>query len=103
MTTPYDIPLARDLCAEKYKREHQYLLQISKELRRKGVDAQAVLSKGNPADIICEKASELDADLLILGSHGQSMLHKVLLGSVSESVIRHAPCSVVLVPAHPQK
>jgi nucleotide-binding universal stress UspA family protein len=56
------------------------------------------LLKGTAADGIIEKALELKADIIILGSHGHGLLHKALLGSVSEPVIRHAPGNIMVVP-----
>ena len=96
---PGDIQLARNINAEEIKREHRELLGISSRLREEGVNAQAVLMKGGAAEIIIQKAAELDAMMVLLGSHGHGLLHKVFLGSVSESVLRHAPCNVLVVPS----
>lgn len=99
LSMPGDVQLARDLSAEELKREHTELLAISSRLRSSGIDAHAILLKGDVPRLIVEKASQLEAEIIILGSHGHGMLHKALVGSVSESVIRHAPCSVLIVPA----
>ncbi len=99
ISTPGDVQVARDLSAEELKREHDELLSISSGLRNEGIDARAILLKGNAAKLIIKKATDLKADIIILGSHGHGMLHKALLGSVSESVMRHAPCNVMVVPA----
>ncbi len=96
--TPGDVQLARDLSAEEIKREHAQLLAISARLRSDGIEAQAMLVKGDPAKLIVEKAEELGAELIVVGSHGHGLLRKVLLGSVSEAVIRHARCNVMVVP-----
>ena len=93
-----DVQLARDLNAEELKREHNELLAISANLRKDGVDAQAILLKGHAAKRILEKAEELEADIILIGSHGHGLLHKALLGSVSEYIIRHATCNVMVVP-----
>lgn len=98
-TMPGDVQLARDLNAEELKREHAALLSISAKLRAEGLAAQALLLKGDPASQISEKANELDASMIILGSHGHGILHKAFLGSVSESVMKHARRSVLVVPA----
>jgi len=44
-------------------------------------------------------AHEWPADLIVTGSHGRHGLGRVLLGSVAEAAIRHAPCSVLVVRA----
>ncbi|MCF7816834.1 MAG: universal stress protein [Kiritimatiellales bacterium] len=99
MGLPGDVQLARDLSANEIKREHAQLLGMSSGLRGNGVDAQAILLKGDAAKLVLEKAGELSADIIVLGSQGHGLLHKALLGSVSEAVIRHAACSVMVVPA----
>jgi len=98
ITMPGDVQLARNLSAEEIKREHGQLQGISSSLRETGVDAQAILLKGEAAATIVEKARDLDADMIILGSHGHGLLHKALLGSVSEAVLRRANCNVLVVP-----
>jgi nucleotide-binding universal stress UspA family protein len=57
------------------------------------------LLNGSPESRIVEKAEELEADLIIVGSHGYNRWERLLLGSVSDSVIHHAPCSVLVVRA----
>ncbi len=94
-----DIELARDLCAEEYKREHRSLLGLSAFMRKEGVNAQAMLLKGDAAELILEKAAELHADMIVMGSCGHGLLRKVLVGSVAEAVLRKARCSVLIVPA----
>lgn len=55
------------------------------------------LLNGSPESRIVEKAEETNADLIIVGSHGYNRWERLLLGSVSDSVIHHAPCSVLVV------
>jgi nucleotide-binding universal stress UspA family protein len=52
---------------------------------------------GKPADVIVREAEEDAADLVVVGSRGAGALTRLLLGSVSESVLRHAPCPVLVV------
>lgn len=98
VSMPGDVQLARNLSAEEFKREHGQLLVMSAKLRDEGADAQAMLLKGDAAKLIVEKAKDLQADIIFLGSHGHGLLHKALLGSVSEAIIRHAGCNVLIVP-----
>jgi nucleotide-binding universal stress UspA family protein len=101
ISMPSDVQLARDLSAEEFKREHAQLLKISANLRKNGIDVQALLLAGNPAKQILKKANDLAADLIILGSHGHGLLRKALLGSVSEAVLHHATCNVLIIPPRP--
>lgn len=52
---------------------------------------------GSPESRIVETAESLPADLIVLGSHGYNRWERLLLGSVSNSVLHHAPCSVLVV------
>jgi universal stress protein A len=51
----------------------------------------------SPADAICALAKERGADRIVVGAHQRSGLSRILLGSVAESVVRHAPCDVHVV------
>jgi nucleotide-binding universal stress UspA family protein len=55
------------------------------------------LVEGDPGPDISRVASETNADVIVLGTHGRSGLGRLLMGSVAENVIRHAPCPVVTV------
>ena len=55
------------------------------------------LAEGNAADEILAAASDLPADLIVMGSHGRSGLSRVLMGSVAEEVMRKSPCPVLTV------
>jgi nucleotide-binding universal stress UspA family protein len=52
---------------------------------------------GSPDGQIVETAEEMAADLIVLGSHGYKQWERLLLGSVSDSVVHHAHCSVLVV------
>lgn len=58
-------------------------------------DRQVV--EGYPPDMICEIAEKGTYDLIVLGSRGLSPLGRFLLGSISDRVVHHAPCSVTVV------
>lgn len=52
---------------------------------------------GSPESRIVETAEETGTDLIVMGSHGYKSWERLLLGSVSNSVVHHAPCSVMVV------
>ena len=57
----------------------------------------ADVAAGPPAEIIVRVAHERGADLIVMGTHGRTGLHHMLLGSVAEKVVRLAPCPVLTV------
>lgn len=64
------------------------------------IPCQTVLRTGEPQLEIISAANELEADLIILGTHGRSGLARVLLGGTAEKVVRHAGCPVLVVREH---
>ena len=61
------------------------------------VSIKEVVAMGTPAQTIVEIAEQSQPDLIVMGSHGRGFWSRALLGSVSDSVVRHAPCSVLIV------
>lgn len=55
------------------------------------------LTTGNPAKRIVRLAQDLDADLVVLGTHGTTGIKKLVLGSVAGAVVAHAPCGVLVI------
>ena len=66
-------------------------------LRTAGLTAEAAVRDGDPRSVIVDEARDWDADLIVVGSHGYTGLKRWLLGSVAQSVVGHAPCSVEVV------
>ena len=73
------------------------LERIADELRRAGFRVEASVKIGDARETIIEKAITWNAELILVGSHGQRGIQSFLLGSVSESVARQAKCSVEIV------
>jgi len=66
-----------------------------------GLDVEDVITRGEAASEIVRVAAERGADLIVISSHGRTGLGRILFGSTAESVVRHAPCPVLVVK--PQK
>jgi len=59
-----------------------------------GIEVRVIA--GEPASAICGLADELHARAIVIGTHGRSGLNRSLMGSVSDYIVRHAPCSVIV-------
>ena len=63
-------------------------------------DIEMRVLSGEPAAVICELADQAGADAIVLGSRGRGGFTRALLGSVSDYVVRNAPCPVVVTGTH---
>lgn len=74
---------------------------VVERLRASGVEIEQVPVEGQPAKALLDAAA--DAELLVVGSRGRGGFKGLVLGSVSQQCANHAPCPVVIVPAHEQE
>lgn len=65
--------------------------------RRRGVRVSFLVWEGEPGPAIVEAAGAEGADLIVVGTHGRSRVGRLVLGSVSDHVVRNAPCPVLIV------
>ncbi len=93
-----DPQAARDSLAEKFHSEHRQIQEIAKRLRKEGLEATALLVHGPTVEVILKEASDLDVDMIVVGSHGRSAVFQLLMGSVSEGILRESRCPVLIVP-----
>lgn len=88
---------------EKAAREHADKViastvgMLTENFADAGVKISSDVLFGSPDSRIVETAEEMSADLIVLGSHGYKRWERLLLGSVSDSVVHHAHCSVLIV------
>jgi nucleotide-binding universal stress UspA family protein len=64
-----------------------------------GAPARQRVAMGDTGETVCQVAAEEKADLVVVGSHGKGWARRAFLGSVSQHVIQHAPCPVLVVRA----
>jgi nucleotide-binding universal stress UspA family protein len=71
--------------------------RVAEVTGRSAEEFELIVEDGTPQALILETAEEWMADLIIMGSHGQTSASDALLGSVTDSVLRHAHCPVLIV------
>ncbi len=79
----------------------QNLTTIAEGLRQDLPNTNWLIEEGNPFPRIVEVARKHEVDLIVMGTHGRTGLAHALLGSVTEKVVRKAPCPVLTVK-HPE-
>lgn len=91
-----------DLRVDQVRRTREaQVVEVVERARRRRIPTEFLIWTGNPADSIVEAAAAEGADMIVVGSHGRSGLGRAILGSVSDHVVRHAPCPVLVVRAVP--
>ena len=99
------VPEVAVFSAETIEAEREQLKQVADELTTRyanwlcssGLTAEKQIRTGDPKSVIIDEAQEWGADLIVVGSHGHTGIKRWLLGSVAQSVVSHAPCSVYVV------
>lgn len=88
--------------ADELHDERKFMQQQADMLKEKGINTSSLLIQGPTAETILKEISKLNADLIVLGSHGHSTVYELLVGSVTEAMLRKSPCPVLVVPARKQ-
>jgi nucleotide-binding universal stress UspA family protein len=75
--------------------------RVVDQARRSGVEAAYLTFEGQPGEAIVQAAEAEAADMVVVGAHGRTVVGRLLLGSVSEFLVRHARVPVLVV--HPSE
>lgn len=80
------------------KGARRQLAHLEDELTARGLNTETALTHGMAAALILEQAARVEADLIVLGSHGHTALYDLIVGGTTHAVLRKARCPVVVVP-----
>lgn len=83
-----------DQVRERREQLAQVLVERGRQL---GIDVSFLVWTGDPGDQIVEAAEAERVDMVVVGSHGRGAVGRLFLGSVSEHIVRNAPCPVLVV------
>ncbi|MBE9212393.1 universal stress protein [Plectonema cf. radiosum LEGE 06105] len=75
----------------------EWLRSLGEEVSKLGVETEFSQNIGEPSQMICDMARNWEADVIVIGRRGRRGISELLLGSVSNYVLHHAPCSVLTV------
>jgi len=88
-----------ELTEAEHKRVEKLLVSVAEIAEAAGVPWSTVAAHGFAVEEICRAASEHDAQLIVVGSHGWGAAKRLLSGSVSTGLVHEAPCPVLVVRA----
>jgi nucleotide-binding universal stress UspA family protein len=83
-----------------YKQAESCLRDLLRDFIEDDISCEIHITRGMPLEQMEYLASKLRADLIVLGTHGNTNAENVLIGSVAEKIVRHSPCAVLTVPRH---
>jgi nucleotide-binding universal stress UspA family protein len=89
--------LRRERLENRLKEAQSWLDSYVQQAIAQDVPAESQCQMGEPGILICELAKSWRADLIVLGRRGHRGLSELFLGSVSNYVLHHAPCSVLVI------
>ncbi|MDJ0731634.1 MAG: universal stress protein [Crocosphaera sp.] len=91
------VPQLRENLEQEKEKVRQWLTEYTQKASSKGLSAEWECLMGNPSSSIIKLAKNWQADLIIMGHRGLTGLSEMFLGSVSNYVVHHAPCTVLLI------
>jgi len=79
------------------KKAKGFVEDVKKKAEAQGVKTETFVREGEPYKVVTNLAKEYDSNVIVVGSHGRSGFRRLLMGSVTEKVIGHSPCPVLVV------
>jgi nucleotide-binding universal stress UspA family protein len=95
------VRMIKEVESERRGQLEKVLEQAASQLDDKITRVTRSTPSGDPASVITASAATYDADLIVVGARGHGAMARLLLGSVSEKVLRHARCPVLIVKERP--
>ena len=84
--------------SDRYLDERDQLNELVTQLVEADVNASALMAQGEPVKTILREVERLDAELVVVGSHGHGMMFDALVGSISAGILRKSTIPVLVVP-----
>jgi nucleotide-binding universal stress UspA family protein len=91
--------LMQDPSPEAVQQQYSQLLEMRDSMIKYGVNATVQQLEGANVDMVLAETKKLQVDLIILGSHHHSTIYNLLVGSVTDDVLRRSHCPVLVVPS----
>lgn len=76
------------------------LKEIQEQIQKENINCHSILKQGIAKDSILEYTREINADYIVIGSHGRSGVYDIFIGSLTKELTKNAPIPVVVIPIH---
>ena len=100
---PIDISISpefsKEIEASAREKSDGFVAEASAAIRTRfpAIELETLVTTGTVDEILIDAAREWKADLIVIGSHGRGFWERMLIGSITDSLVHHAPCSVLVV------
>jgi len=96
---PEQMAVAPALVDKMSEEVRQHLDRAKQKIDKANIPCETIVHMGGkPHEFIVQEAKERAIDLIVMGTHGRTGIKRVLMGSVAQNVIGHAPCPVLVIP-----
>ncbi|KAI9247818.1 hypothetical protein EDC94DRAFT_625769 [Helicostylum pulchrum] len=85
-----------DVSQERREESHHLLRLFAQELNKRKIACKAISMVGDPKSELLRKAKEIRADVVLMGARKMGAIKRTLLGSVSDYIVHHCPCTVIV-------
>ena len=100
VTADYGLAMenVQEIISATEKASARQLEHLLRDLSNRGVDASSASATGPAVSAIVDKANEVNAAYIVMGSHGHTALYDLLVGSTTHGVLKKSTCPVLIVP-----
>lgn len=88
----------RDFMASKFRKQHVEIQRLSDGMQKKGINITPLLVQGPTIETIIEEAEKLNADMIVAGSHGHGTMFHILVGSISQGLLKKSSIPLLIIP-----
>jgi len=88
---------APQLFEDELKLHQEIATRFERQVREHGFKTRSIVQQGDPRQVLIDTAKNERVNLIVVGSHGRTGMTKLIMGSVANHVVTHAPCDVLVV------
>lgn len=94
---PYNTPLENTIDGNIRNHLEKIQAEAAEKVRQENIIVHTAVREGQPGEVIIHMAENIKADLIAIGTHNRGIIGKLFMGSVSQYVVNHATCQVLIV------